>query len=120
MTQKIGLINLQLAVITGIIVAGLSIYRGFSLFIIIMRGVFSFLLIYVLGCILILLWQKVSPKPNSPEKDDQEKNSSFDFIVGEDLADQNLGHEDKKQTKVNDSKLAGQINMEGLNKQKSL
>lgn len=107
MAPKFDQINFLLAMITVIIVAALSFYRGFSLFVVVIRGLVSFLLIYLLGRVLILLWQKVSPESNSP---------FFDITVGEDLADQNPVQKNKKQTKANETKLPGQINMEGLNK----
>lgn len=99
--------------VTGILVAGLGIYHGFSLLMIIIRGIGSFLLIYLLGWVLILLWEKISSPSDAPGKKNPGKESSFDFLVGDDLTDGTSPSENNKQT-INDNKPAGQINMETI------
>lgn len=116
MTQKLETIIFRLAMVTGIIVAGLSFYHKFFFLVIILRGMISFLLIYLLGFGLIFLWQKASPEPDSPKKDDQKGESSIDFLVGEDPPSSNTTEQSNEQTMAHDAKLAGQINLESLNK----
>lgn len=113
MAQKLESINFCLALVTGILVAGLGIYHGFSLLMIIIRGIGSFLLIYLLGWVLILLWEKISSPSDAPGKKNPGKESSFDFLVGDDLTDGTSPSENNKQT-INDNKPAGQINMETI------
>ena len=72
----------------------------------------SFLLIYLLGWVLILLWEKISSPSDAPGRKIQEK-ISFDFLVGDDLTDGTSPSENNKQT-INDNKPAGQINMETI------
>ncbi len=113
MAQKLESINFCLALVTGILVAGLGIYHGFSLLMIIIRVIGSFLLIYLLGWVLILLWEKISSPSDAPGKKNPGKESSFDFLVGDDLTDGTSPSENNKQT-INDNKPAGQINMETI------
>jgi len=114
MAQKLELIFFRLALLTGAIVAGLSLFQGLSLLATIYRGVVSFLLIYLLGYALTLLWQKVSPQPDSPQSGVQKEKP--DSWVRDDLAAQDSAQQNNRQNKTNDTKPAGQINMESLNK----
>jgi len=82
----------KLALLTGVVVLSFSVFNKHYPLMIILRTVIAFLIIFILGRVLTLIWTKLS----IPDNKDTDKNTSsdnkssrIDFVLG-DFGEQNM------------------------------